>query len=349
MNSPSLRRVVRLGASTVGVFVLAGLIANPALAQGKKKNPTSKVYVADVNGDAQIDTGVQIDDLNKKSVYNAQGSVIETKPNATNAMVYSNGTGIFFDADTRVEVKKFSQEPFAPTRNDQEVEPSISQTHAFVARGAVGLCTSKLVAGSNMTYQTPLGSVSIRGRKVVVESADNVTKISMIEGESTVRGGNLDTGGQTVKAGQQAIIRQGAPGQPNIVTIQDIPSNETAQLDDKVSLACMAKKTVYFEVKDGKPKGAGEGDVTSEPSAPGNPSVKGDTKEAPAEESPNAPVTAFDGNSAAPVTNVPTRVGGATVSDGVIVAVPVVPADTPVTEVPISASELITPTGRRTL
>ena len=230
-------------------------------AQPKKKNPVSKMYVADVSGDAIIDTGETLEDLSKRSVYTAEGTVIETKKATSeneraknfSTMVYSNGTGAFFDADTRVEVKRFVQEPFTPNRSDVELEPSISQTHAFVARGAVGLCTSKLVAGSSMTYQTPHGSVNIRGRKVVIEALSDLTKISMLEGESTVRGGANDVGGYTLKAGEQAIIRRSSGGRSSEVQIQKIPPAEATQLDDKVAMACMAKKTVYFEERVRKP------------------------------------------------------------------------------------------------
>ncbi len=240
-------------------FLSVALGVGNAWAQGKKKaNPTSKVYVADVSGEASIDTGDSVEDLGKRSVYTAEGTVVETKKPASendrskyfSTMVYSNGTGAFFDADTRVEVKRFLQEPFTPNRSDVDVEPSISQTQAFVARGTVGLCTSKLVAGSNMNYQTPLGSVNIRGRKVVIEASQDVTKISMLEGDSTVKAGAADLGGYTVKTGEQAIIRRGAAGQPAQVQIQKIPPSEAPQLDDKVAMACMAKKTVYFEVRE---------------------------------------------------------------------------------------------------
>ena len=110
-----------------------------------------------------------------------------TKPKSTVAVVFSNGTGVFFDEDTRIEVKKFEQEPFVPNRTDTDVEPSMSQTQAFVPRGTVGLCTSKLVAGSNMTYKTQLGAVNIRGGKVVIQSFNNETKISMLEATARSR------------------------------------------------------------------------------------------------------------------------------------------------------------------
>ncbi len=239
--------------------VLATVLLLPvfAQAQGRKKNPTSKVYVADVNGSAQIDTGETIDDLSKRSVYTAQGTVIETKEDSTNAMVWSNGTGIYFDPSTRLEVKKFVQEPFTPNRNDMEVEPSISNTETFLSRGTVGLCTSKLVAGSTMNYNTPHASIRIKGRKSVIEVTPEGTKVSLLEGDITVRGGEMDAGGQTLKPGQQAIISPAGA-----IRIQAIPPAEMGAIDDKVTMACMARKTVYFDAKDKDETGL-PGDVTA--------------------------------------------------------------------------------------
>ncbi len=306
MNSLRFRPFSRHSLGSLLLVGSAMLLPLSASAQGKKKaNPASKVYVSDVSGDAIIDTGESIEDLAKRSVYTAQGTVIETKkPKAENdrskhfsTMVYSNGTGAFFDADTRVEVKRFMQEPFTPNRSDVDVEPSISQTQAFVARGVVGLCTSKLVAGSNMNYQTPLGSVNIRGKKIVIEAGPNETKISMLEGESTVRAGSADLGGSVIHAGEQAIIRPGAPGEPNQIQIQRIPTTEAPQLDDKVAMACMAKKTVYFEVRERtitEGRGSGEGnDPTTGSNTEGAASNEGTATGG----ANTGTVTAFDGNS----------------------------------------------------
>jgi hypothetical protein len=62
----------------------------------------------------------------------------------------------------------------------------------------------------------------------------------------------MDMGGHTVRSGEQAIIRAGGPGRPNEIEIVKIPPAEAPQLDDKVAMACMAKKTVYFEVTEKK-------------------------------------------------------------------------------------------------
>jgi hypothetical protein len=299
MNRPSspAPAVSRLA---VMLFAAASTLGpSPLFAQKKRSNPASKVYISDVAGEAQIDTGDSIDDVAKRSVYNAQGTVIETKKSDPNAdkkaystMVYSNGTGAFFDEDTRVEVKKFNQEPFTPNRADIDLEPSVSQTQAFVARGTVGLCTSKLVAGSSMTYQTSQGSVNIRGRKVVIEAQRNVTKISMLEGDSTVRAGANDMGGHTLKAGEQAIIREGEQGQPNVIQISKIPPQEINRLDDKVAMACMAKKTVYFDVRE-KKESSGDALTSKEQAA----------EDAKSDAASQGSVTAFDdsGSSTVPV------------------------------------------------
>lgn len=320
------------------LLAISGFAAAPvgvAAAAAKAKNPASKLYVADVKGEAIIDTGEAIEDLAKRSVYTAQGTIIETKKpekegqddKYESTMVYSNGTGAYFDADTRVELRQFVQEPFTPTRSDLNTEPSISQTQAFVARGTVGLCNSKLVAGTNMVYSTPQGSVSIRGQKLVIEARGDVTKISMLEGDSTVRGGERDLGGHTIKAGEQAIIRKGASGQANQIEIQPIPQQEKSELDSKVTIACNAKRTVYFDVRENRPtenlnSNAGPDD------AGGNSSGSNSDENVP---NPNSPVNAFTPG---------TDTTGTTVRE--IVPIPVVPVQLPV-EVVVSPASLPPP------
>ncbi|MCC6416547.1 MAG: hypothetical protein IT582_11615 [Opitutaceae bacterium] len=215
-----------------------------AEAQGRKKNPTSKLYVADVNGFAQIDTGETIDPLTKRSVYSAQGTVIETKIDSNNSLVLSNGTGMYFAEDTRLEIRKFAQEPFTPNRRDMEVEPSISNTQAFLPRGTIALCTSKMVAGSSMRYSTPQGHMRIDARRAVIETDSEGTTISLLDGNITMQNGRLDAGGQTIESGQQMFVP--ASGGPAV--IRPIPQAHMAALDDMVAIACMARKQVYFDV-----------------------------------------------------------------------------------------------------
>jgi hypothetical protein len=232
--------------------VAALCLAVAAHAQDRRKNPTSKIYVADTEGGTQIDTGKKIDELKKKAIYRAEGAIIETKPASNASMVFSNGTGVYFDVNTRVRVREFNQDPFRPNRTDLEDEPSISRMNLHIEYGVIGISTSKLAAGSSMEFDTPLATAFIRGRQSVIQVGDNFTEISMIQGEATVRSGPLDQG-HLVKSGQQCIVRagRGAGAAPvQIQAIQDGNAEEQQQwLYERVLTADAARKLVYFEVQ----------------------------------------------------------------------------------------------------
>ncbi len=262
-------------------------IAAAARAQTPNKGPASKLFIAETKGDTQIDTGREIDDLTKKSVYRAKGTVIETKADSNVSFVLSNGTGIYTDVATRLEVRDFQQEPFRANRTDMDDEPSVSTTHLFIDYGVIGVSTSNMVAGSTMVYETSLATATIRGRQAVIEAGDNITEISMVSGDATVQGGPLDTP-HDIKAGQQITVRPGRPGQPNIVTIQSIPSGSDAEseqwLEYRVTTADDARRMVYFDEgaqKDGAitvfdgaaAPDSGNNEIVAVPVVPVNPPV----------------------------------------------------------------------------
>lgn len=266
-------------------------LATIAHAETHRKNPTSKLFVADTVGETQIDTGTEIDDLTKKSVYNAEGTTIDTKVNSNASVVLSNGTGIYFDVDTRVMIKAFAQEAFRPNRDDIESEPSVSSTRLYVDHGVIGVSTSKLVAGSTMIYETSLATAFIRGRQAVILAQDNLTVISMVQGEATVQAGPLDRP-HLVKNHQQIIIHPGKPGEANIVDIEDIAEGTTEDqeqwLEERVLTADAARKLVYFETQahsgtgsdggitlfDGSASGAAANEIVAVPVVPANPTVQ---------------------------------------------------------------------------
>jgi hypothetical protein len=238
---------------------------------GKKTGPTSKLYIAETKGESQIQTNDKVYTARQATAFDAPGTIIETKADSSNAFVYSNGTGLFVDANTRVEIDRFVQEPFKPNRSagsDNLVEPSISQSYVFVARGAVGVCTSQLVSGSSMLYSTPQGSVNIRGGKVSIATNPDETVIDLLEGDITVRGGK-DTAGQILRAGERAVIRPGPVGQPSAVTISPIPPEAMQVADERTSSACNAKKTVTFEVIEQKAKAGLDAPPAEPAAAPG--------------------------------------------------------------------------------
>lgn len=224
-------------------LVSSGLILS-STAWGNSPSPTSKLYVADLEGQSEIDTGERIEDIQNKSVHNAQGTIIVTLPDSANSMVFSNGTGVFLQEDSRLEVKRFSQEPFVPNRTDLESEPSISQTLARLSHGMVGLCTPKMVAGSSMVYGTPQASVNVRGGKVVIQSDEYTTTVSSIEGSVTISGTGGSSRGLEVTSGNQAVITR-MPGRAPSIDIQPIPDADSDRLSDSVAMACSARKIAY--------------------------------------------------------------------------------------------------------
>jgi len=285
------------------VCLIATLIAVPSFAQrqiDKKKGPTSKIYLAETKGDTQIQNGERIFTARQATAFEAPGTVIETKAEAHNALVYSNGTGLFVDQVTRVEVNRFVQEPFSPERNNQldtRYEPSVSQSNVFVSFGAVGICTSQLISGSTMLYSTPHATINIRGGRIVIESNPEGTIIDLVEGDLTVRSGEKDVGGQILRAGERAIIRPAVSGAEASVAIIPIPREAMPADERRVDMACNARRSVTFGIIERKAEedaaqGDGEQAVADASAASGELSdeaagAAGDTQEITA--SPTVP------------------------------------------------------------
>lgn len=261
--------------------------AAPVFAEGQlgpTKGPTSKLYLSETKGTGHIYTDGKIFEPKQATAFDAPGTVIETDTDSHQAYVYSNGTAMYIDANSRVEVNRFVQERFAPNSNTTEAEPSASQSDIFVWRGLVGVCTSQLVSGSTMNYSTEHGTVTIRGRKIAIQTNPNETIVYLIDGDVTVRTGKLDTGGHVLKSGERAIIRPGAAGAAATVTIDEIDKKFLTELDEKVTVACNARRTVSFETIEktaefgaaggnpGDPAGPNE-EIVAQPAVPQTPPV----------------------------------------------------------------------------
>lgn len=284
---------------TLTICLVASLLAAPAaFAQrslGKKKGPTSKLYMAETVGESQIQNGEKIYTARQATAFDAPGTVIETKAGAHNALVYSNGTGMFVDENTRVEIDRFVQEPFVPDRGSQRLdtplEPSISQSSVHVAQGAVGVCTSQLVSGSSMTYSTPHGNVNIRGGKVSIETTDNETYIDLMEGDITVRGGGRDIGGQILRPGERATITPSRTGGLPTISVGPIPQAAMQMAEERTETACNAKKSVTFDIIEKK---STEGLDQPEEVVADAPAEDAPGEEAPGEVAPGEEVAGAD-------------------------------------------------------
>ena len=238
----------RLVPATLSIF-LAGTplaLAQRSLGQNQA-SPVSKLYLAEAVGEGTVISGGVEVPTRKATAFDAPGSVIETAKDAHQAYVYSNGTGMFVDENTRVMVTRFAQEIFTPNRDGQaDIEPSISTSDVFVSRGLVGFCTSKLVSGSTMTYATHDSTVNVRTGKLCIQADPAGTRVYLLEGDCTVRLPSRD-GGTWLLPGEVATIPKGATS-PASITVARMDPAEASALDDKVAVACNAKKTVSFDV-----------------------------------------------------------------------------------------------------
>lgn len=267
---------------SIAIGMIAMLVAVPdTFAQrqlGRKKGPVGKLYLAEAKGETQIQNGDKIYTARQATAFDAPGTVIETKAGSHSALVYSNGTGLFIDESTRVEIDRFVQEPFQPIQTTDFgnlIEPSVSQSNVFLARGAIGICTSQLISGSTMLYTTPHALVNIRGGKVAIETTPEGTFIDLLEGDVTVRGGSHDAGGQILRPGERAMVIPSRSGGMPTITIGPIPEEALPRSEQRVQVACNARRTVTFEIIERK----SEGGLDEASSVPGE-DAPGDLDEA---------------------------------------------------------------------
>lgn len=92
-----------------GLLLLALSFAAATFAS--RPDPTSKFYVLGLSGSAEMRSTDRIEALQGKSLHNAQGTTLTTGSGSSNTVVFSNGTAMFFAAETRIDVTKFRQSP----------------------------------------------------------------------------------------------------------------------------------------------------------------------------------------------------------------------------------------------
>ncbi|HWA86018.1 MAG TPA: FecR family protein, partial [Opitutus sp.] len=199
-----------LHACTVGLFAVLFTLSSAGKLTRPGAGLIGKFYASGVKGDVTVISDGRILSLKKGDSYLARGDTIETAKGATATIVYSNGTAVFIDEDTRFIVEKFDQEFFAPN-NNLRVEPSNSSTVVKLVHGRVVISTPRLLSGTTMFYQTPHAAISIRGEKVLIETNEKQTHVAMITGNATVNprdtDGNFVSLGKRLTTGQEAYVK----------------------------------------------------------------------------------------------------------------------------------------------
>jgi hypothetical protein len=241
--------------------VIWSLLTLSAFAQA---NLPGKVYVSEVNGAVTFIVNGRTVALKKGASILVEGAHIETAVGASLVLVYSNGSSIYIDENTIVDVRRFVQKPFTPGVDTTVMEPSISETIAKVTQGRVVISTNELATGSSMIYQTPESQVRIRGKEVVIEVQNQSTNVILMNGDVTVTPVNAPPGdiGQSLQSGQMAVVTSTSAATTSVPTIQvavvsQVLTNELAPMFASTE---RAQSTVIFESV--TPTGAGADNAT---------------------------------------------------------------------------------------
>lgn len=239
--------------TTTSRFILGTMLCcTLALSALAQESVPGKVYVAEVSGGVTFVVGGKTIELKKGETQPAQGARIDTTPGASLILVYSNGTSIFVDEKTAMEIRRFVQKPFPGGVDTAVIEPSSSDTMVSVTQGRVIITTNELATGTSMIYLTPHAQVKIRGKEVVIEVRDQDTRIIVVAGDATVTPLNAGPGGvgQVLHTGQMAIVTNASATTAAAAELIRVMTADPSVLNgfaSQIAAAERAQKIVLFE------------------------------------------------------------------------------------------------------
>ena len=231
-----------------------------------------KIYVAEIAGGVSFTVGGSASELKKGVVLPVQGARNETAPSAHVVYVYSNGTSLYVDEKTIIQIAKFVQVPFPKGTDTTVNEPSISHTIGRINQGRIIITTNKLATGTTMLYMTPHAVVKIRGKEVVIEVYDRESRIFVVNGDVTVTPGNGSgqNAGQVLHTGQEVIVTDSSASSPSTpLQVLTIDPSWLASIADQIAAGERAQQVVVFETV----PGADGPEIQANPVVPANPPV----------------------------------------------------------------------------
>jgi|GEM_PF-793926 len=235
-------------------------------------NLVSKLYAVDVEGEAYVENGGMINPLSAREIYVAQGSTVYTAEESTVSLVISNGTGIFLSESTRMTVTRAAQEPFQGERSDMINEPSVSNIQLEHQHGIMGICTSRLLAGTLLEVVTDEFITRIVDGKLVYERGPEGSSVTLVGGDASVQSGQIwyEGEGRDLKVRHKIFFP--ADGSEPVET--QLSGSELAGMEGIVTIACLARRGVYFDVL-GDPVASDVITTPDEAGAPGGDGIVG--------------------------------------------------------------------------
>ena len=225
------------------------------------------------------------------------GQIVETGPNASVVLVFSNGAVVNVKANSRLEVDQFLQNPFGENFKVREAmhEPSTSTTKLFLRKGEIVSQVKKLnrEAGSSFTVATPVGAAGIRGTafKLSFTPVRNLGQFTLAMAEGLIR--FLPASGRSVDVGAGKQLSFTAELDASTGAVRSVPempepgnvsSEDQASLQQGLTEALGAAISVEFSGTPGAPMGqfstGSTAPQTATPSATTGTSTNGSTDSA---------------------------------------------------------------------
>lgn len=210
------------------------------------------------------------------------GQVVETGPNSSVVLVFSNGAVVNVKADSRLEVNQFLQNPFGDNFRVRDAvhEPSVSTTRLFLRKGEVVSQVKKLnrEAGSSFTVATPVGAAGIRGTAFSLSYVPvrSFARFSLAMAEGLIQFLPLRGPSVNVGAGKElSFVVEIDPATSAPRSIPDMPAPADVSADDQVGLqqslgdALGAAITVEFSGTPGAPTSQAGNGSSGTPGSPG--------------------------------------------------------------------------------
>lgn len=229
-----------------------------------------KMFIVEVNGDVHLVNAGKVAPFTVGESIVCKNLVIESGPESSASGVLSNNTGLFIGPNSRFELTRFAQAPFAADPNRVEDEPSISNIEGVVYSGSFAFCFANQVFGSTAKYSVLGADVSLRGKRVVIDATDVKTTIYVVDGEATVKAGPTDQAGTIVQSNKKVTITPGVGGDYPVIVVDDIEPGMAEKLSNQLSAACLARRAVFFATPEDPRR------VLTPPESPNPPTVSVD-------------------------------------------------------------------------
>jgi hypothetical protein len=227
------------------ILSVAAALAAAALSQAQDR-VVGKLFVVDVTGDVHLAAAGKIAPFKSGDTLQCKNIIIESGPESNASGVLSNNTGLFIGPNSRIELTRFEQAPFAADPSRIEDEPSISNIEGVIYSGTFAFCLANQVFGSTSKYFVLGADVSVRGKRVVTVATDTKTTFYVVDGEVTVKAGPDDQGGTVAQSNQQVSITPGVGGAYPVVAVSEIDPSVADKLNNALSAACLARRAVFF-------------------------------------------------------------------------------------------------------